>query len=198
MVERSQTGREGADGTNVGTGMAVSDVNDWFIREVLPLEIALMQFLRRCVRDGRDLADLRQDIYVRVYEAAQKKIPHPVRPFLIVTARNLVVDRVRREQVVSIDTVADLAELEVAEDAPGPERNAMARQDLRRLQAALDRLAPRCREAVVLRKVEGLSAREIAARMGIAEATANEYLALGMFTLANFLHGEPLNAGSHP
>ncbi|HEY5239573.1 MAG TPA: RNA polymerase sigma factor [Rhizomicrobium sp.] len=196
MVERSQTGREGADNTGVGKSMAASDLNDWFIREVLPLEAALMQFLRRCVRDGRDAADLRQDTYVRVYESAQRKIPHPLKPFLIATARNLVIDRVRREQVVSIETVADLAELEMAEDAPGPERSAMARQDLRRLQAALDRLAPRCREAVVLRKVEGLSAREIAARMGIAEATVNEYLALGMFTLANFVHGDVPNAGS--
>ena len=149
-----------------------------------------MQFLRRCVREGSDVADLRQDVYVRVYEAAQKKIPQPVKPFVIATARNLVIDRVRREQVVSIEAVADMAELEVADDRPGPESSAMARQELRRLQTALDRLAPRCREAVVLRKIEGLSARQIAARMGIAEATVNEYLALGMFTLANVLHGE--------
>lgn len=196
MTERSQTGLEGADIIGVGKDMAASQVNTWFIREILPLEAALMQFLRRCVRDGRDVADLRQDVYVRVYEAAQKKIPHPVRPFLIATARNLVVDRVRRDQVVSIEAVADVAELEVAEEKPGPERSAMARQELRRLQAALDRLSPRCREAVVLRKIEGLAARQIAARMGIAEATVNEYLAIGMFGLANFLHGEPASAGS--
>jgi RNA polymerase sigma factor (sigma-70 family) len=188
MVERSQTGREGADMTNVGNAMAVSGIDDWFLREVLPLEATLMQFLRRCAPEGSDAADLRQDVYVRVYEAAQKKLPHPVRPFVIATARNLVIDRVRREQIVSIEAVADLAELEIAEDEPGPERSAIARQELRRLQTALDHMAPRCREAVVLRKIEGLSAREIAARMVITEATVNEYLAIGMLALANGLH----------
>jgi len=189
MVERSQTGREGADIAMTGEGAGVSRVNDWFVREVLPLEAMLMQFLRRCVPEGRDATDLRQDVYIRIYESARKKIPQPVRPFVIATARNLVIDRFRREQVVSIEAVADLAELEIAEDTPGPERSTMARQELRRLQTALDRLAPRCREAVILRKIEGLSAREIAARMSIAEATVNEYLAIGMLTLANCLHG---------
>lgn len=195
MVERSKIGREDSDLCGVGKVMAVSGVAAWFIREVLPLEAALMQFLRRCVRDGSDAADLRQDVYVRVYEAAQKKIPNPVKPFLITTARNIVIDRVRRERVVSIETVADLAELEIAEDRPGPERSAIARQELRRLQAALDRLSPRCREAVVLRKVEGLTGREIAARMGIGEDTVDEYLAIGMVALANHLHADGTDAG---
>ena len=195
MVERSKTGREDADLCGVGKVMAVSNVAAWFVREVLPLEAALMQFLRRCVRDGSDAADLRQDVYVRVYEAAQKKIPDPVKPFLITTARNIVIDRVRRERVVSIETVSDLAALEIAEDSPGPERSVIARQELRRLQSSLDRLSPRCREAVVLKKIEGLTGREIAARMDIGEDTVDEYLAIGMATLANHLHADGADAG---
>ncbi len=171
--------------------MAVSGVNAWFIREVLPLEAGLMQFLRRCVRDESDAADLRQDVYVRVYEAALKQIPNPVRPFVFTTARNLVVDRVRREQVVSIEAVADLEALEIALDEPGPERNVMARQELRRLQAALDHLPPRSRQAMTLRKIEGLSRREIASRMGIAEQTVAEYLASGAYVLAEWIHVDP-------
>lgn len=190
MVDRSESGRGAAGAFGVGVSMAASGVNAWFIREVLPLEAALMQFLRRCVRNDADAADLRQDIYVRVYEAAQKQIPHPVRPFLMATARNLVVDRVRRQQVVSFEAVADLDELEIAKDEPSPERSAMARQDLRKLQAALDRLPARCREAVILRKIEGLSRREIARRMGIAEPTVAEHLAVGMVALAEWIHGE--------
>jgi RNA polymerase sigma factor (sigma-70 family) len=192
MVERSDSGRRGITGIyGAGVGMAVSGVNAWFIREVLPLEAALMQFLRRCVRDESDAADLRQDIYVRVYEAALKQIPNPARPFVFTTARNLVVDRVRREQVVSIEAVADLEELEIALDEPGPERSVAARQELRRLQAALDHLPPRSRQAMTLRKIEGLSRREIAARMGIAEQTVAEYLASGAYVLAEWLHAEP-------
>ena len=128
---------------------------------------------------------------MRVCEAAQQEIPRPAGPFVFAVARNLLINRVRRDQIVSIEAVADLDTLGISVDEPGPDRSVMAREELRRLQAALDRLPRRCREAIVLRKIEGLSYREIAARMGIGEDTVSEYLTNGMYALADFLHGEP-------
>lgn len=188
MAEGSDTSRESAGRDGAGSLMTVSDAKAWFAREVLPLEPALMQFFRRSWRNKSDIEDMCHDVYVRVYEAACKEIPSPVRPFVFSVARNLLINRVRREQIVSIDAVADLDALGIALDEPGPDRSAMARQDLQRLQDALDKLPPRCREAVVLRKIEGLGRREIAGRMGIAEATVAEYLAIGIDTLADLLH----------
>lgn len=46
-----------------------------------------------------------------------------------------------------------------------PEQQLSARQQLQRLQRALDRLPPRCREVIELRKIDGLSQREAAQRM---------------------------------
>jgi RNA polymerase sigma-70 factor (ECF subfamily) len=165
-----------------------SAVQAWFVREVLPLEAALMQFLRRRRRNTADADDLRHDIYVRVCEAAQKEIPHPARPFVFAIARNLVIDHARRDHVVPIDAVADIDALNVAADMPGPESSAIAREELRALQEALDRLPQRCREAVVLRKIEGLPRREIAVRMGIAEKTVRRHIGDGMRALADALY----------
>jgi len=176
---------------NVGAGAAVSDLKGWFLREVLPLESALIQFLRRSGRSKSEVDDLCQDVYVRVFEAAQKQLPHPVRPFVFTVARNLLIDHVRKSQVVPIDTVAELDVLDVAFDGPGADRTVMAREELRRLQAALDHLPERCREAVVMRKVEGLSRREIARRMGITEFTVNAHLTHGVRVLADIVHGDP-------
>lgn len=198
MVERSESSRNGADLFIVGVAVTAPDINAWFVREVLPLEAALMQFLRRSVRDASAIPDLRQDVYVRIYEAARKQIPHPVKPFLLITARNLVVDSVRRDQVVSIEAVADLEELEIVTDEPNAERGVIARQELRRLQAALDRLSPRCRQAMILRKIEGLARREIAERMGVSEPTVAKHLAAGMYALAEFLGGDNSNGSIKP
>ena len=101
------------------------------------------------------------------------------KPFVLTIARNLLINRVRQKQVVSIEAVADLDALNIAIDEPGPDRAAIARDELRRLQSALDHLPPRCREAVLLRQVDGLSRREIAAHMGIAEKTVKRHLADG-------------------
>jgi RNA polymerase sigma-70 factor (ECF subfamily) len=86
--------------------------------------------------------------------------------------------------------VADVEALNAAIETPGPERNIIARDELRRLQAALDRLPPRCREAVVLGRIEGLSGREIAARMGITEQAVSAHLINGVRALVNEVYGD--------
>lgn len=190
MIEAPETGREDTDLLKPGAAMTVSDAKAWFVREVLPLEAALKQFLRRRWRNKAEIDDLCQEVYARVFESAQQRIPYPVKPFVLTTAYNLLVDLTRRENVVSIETVPSLEALSVALDEPWPDRSVMAREELRRLQAALDRLPPRCRDAVIMRKIEGLSRPEIAARMGIAENTVNRHLSDGMCALADMLYGE--------
>jgi RNA polymerase sigma-70 factor (ECF subfamily) len=190
MVEKPTSGSTN-DAVIPGTAIAVSDVDAWFGREILPLEAALMEFLQHNWRNKSDLTDFRQDVYIRVYQAALKEIPKHPRQFLFTTARNLLINRVKHEQVVPIEAVADLEALETAVDTPTPDRVLMARDELRRVQAALDRLPSRCHEAILLGRVEGLSRREIAVRMGIAESAVAQYLARGIRGLVNILCNEP-------
>lgn len=189
MGEKSETSREGL--RLLGAVMNVSETSDakaWFVREVLPLEAALTQYIKRHWKGDTD--DLCQEVYARVYEAACKQIPAPAKPFVFTIARNLLIDQLRRGQIVSIETMADLDALDIALDEPGPDRAVIAREELRRLQSALDRLPRRCREAVVLKQIDGLSRREIASRMGVGEETVKRHIANGMFALADFLFGE--------
>jgi RNA polymerase sigma factor (sigma-70 family) len=171
----------------------MSAADEWFDQEVLPLEKLLMHFLERNWRNPSDLPDFRQEIYARVYEAALTEIPKHTRQFILTTARNLLINRSEHERVVPIEAAADIEELGAAIDVPGPDRIVIARDELRHLQAALDRLPPRCREVVILRRVHGLSRMEIARRMGVTEFTVTRYLSRGICMLADILHGEPSN-----
>jgi RNA polymerase sigma factor (sigma-70 family) len=197
MSETPTTG--GNSGNPRRRGAAVTDtvVSDWFIREILPLEAILMHYLHHNWQNNSDIADLRQEVYVRVFEAANTGIPDNPKRFLLATARNLLIDLVRHERVVPIEAVGDLESLGVAIDAAGPDRVTMAREELRRLQAALDRLPPRSREAVVLAYIEGLSGQEIAARMGVTPSTVSEHLANGIRTLTDVLYGEFADRGKN-
>ncbi|HSZ10847.1 MAG TPA: RNA polymerase sigma factor [Rhizomicrobium sp.] len=167
-----------------------SKVDDWFTGEVLPLEVLLMQFLQHNWRDKNEIADLRQEVYVRVYEAATQRVPEKPKQFLFATARNLLIDRVRKAQIVPIAAATDLETLEIAGEEPGPDRVLVARDELRRMRDALDRLQPRWREAIILGRIEGLSRREIAQRMGVTELTAAQYLSLGISALIEILDDE--------
>lgn len=171
----------------------LNDLDEWFTQEVLPLEGALMRYLRQNWRDSAEWVDLRQEVYVRVYESARSGVPERAAPFVLATARNLLIDRARRSQVVSIETYAELDDLSVCELTP--ERHASGRAELNVLLEALEALPPRCREVVVLRKVEGLSQRDVAAEMGISEDTVEKQIAKGMRHIADSLFNRGIGAG---
>lgn len=156
----------------------------WFADQVLPLEGALTRFLRRVWPDAAEIEDLRQDVYVRVYEATRNRKPISTSYYVFAVARNLLTDRLRRRRVVAIDLVADLAALNVLSDEVPADRVLSGRQELARLERALADLPPRCREVFRLRKIESLSQREVAERLGIAQSTVEKHVAGAMRLLA--------------
>ena len=161
----------------------------WFKREILVHEEALVRYLARCWPRSPEVFDLRQDTYIRVYEAAAKSRPHAPKSFLFTTARNLMMDRLRRQRIVPIDVVGDLDALNVTAEELSPEDRTSAHQELRRLAQAIDELPPRCRETVWLRRVDDLSQREVAERLGVTQKTVEKHLMKGMQLLAEAMFG---------
>lgn len=180
-----------------GAGMA-EPLKAWFAREILTHEAALLRYLNRTWPRKEEIHDLRQEIYVRVYEAAARSRPTiSPKTFLFTTARNLLADRVRRGRIVSIEAVGDLDALNVLVDEVSPERRLGARQELRRLTNALNLLPPKCREVVWLRRVDEMPQKDVAQRLNISERTVESHVLKGMRLLADaFLSGG--RAGSTP
>lgn len=164
-------------------------LDSWFAREILSHEAALVRYLARIWPNRDEVQDLRQEIYIRVYEAAAKARPQASKSFLFTTARHLMTDRVRRGRIVSIEATGDLEVLNVLIDEVSPEQRVSARQELRRLADAFDRLPPKCRDVVWMRKVEGLSQREVAARMGTTEGAVEKHITKGIRLLARMFYG---------
>lgn len=159
----------------------------WFVREVLPHEASLMRYLRRVWSHAAGIQDLRQEIYIRMLEAAEKSRPLAPKSFLFATARHLMADRVRRERIVSIETRGDLETLNVAADEISPEQRTGAYQELRQLAWAFDLLPTRCRTVMWMRKVENLSQKEVAAQLGISEKAVGKQVARGIRLLSEAL-----------
>ena len=164
----------------------------WFKQEIVVHEEALMRFLRRSWhRDPEEIHDLRQETYVRVFQAAAKQRPTHPRAFLFRTAKHLLTDLIRRQRVITIDTVGDLDALNIVDDMSA-ERGAAAHQELRTLAVAFDSLPPRCRATVWMRRVEALPQKEVAARLGVTQKMVEKHLAAGMKRLAAALFGNDL------
>jgi RNA polymerase sigma factor (sigma-70 family) len=164
-------------------------LDSWFEREILPHEEALLRYLARTWSNPDEILDLRQETYVRVYEAATRARPLSPKSFMFTTARHLIADRIRRSRVVSIEATADLEALNILIDEVSPEQRTSAREELRRLASAFDRLPPQCRRVVWMRKVEGISQKQVATRLGIGERAVEKQITKGVRLLASFLFG---------
>lgn len=151
-------------------------VDDWFVREVLPHEAALLRYLARVWPNPADIQDIRHDAYVRILENAARLRPIAPKSLLFTTARNLMIDRARRNRIVPIDLLGDLDSLNVLVDELTPERRAGIRQQLANALAAVNRLPEKCREVLWLRRVEDLSQRQIADRLGVSEGTVEKHM----------------------
>ena len=173
----------------VNVGYVDGSLNRWFASEVLVHEAALMRYLTRIWRNRDEIADLRQEVYVRVYESARGSRPAAPKAFLFATARHLIIDRARRGRVVSIEAAGDFESLNVLVDEISPEQRLSARQELKQLASAFGRLPPRCREVVWFRKVDGLSQNEVAQKLNISVRTVEFQVQKGMRILAEALFG---------
>ena len=101
--------------------------DQWFVQHVLACEPRLMAYLRRHVRDlpnAEEVVDLRQEVYVRVYEAAAHVVPEHTAAFVLTTARHLLIDRFRRADLVPMSSLDDTDLGEFASPAPSTGRKA--------------------------------------------------------------------------
>jgi RNA polymerase sigma-70 factor (ECF subfamily) len=165
------------------------ELRAWFFREIFPLEAALTRFIRRNWRNEGDVADLRQDIYTKVYTAAQRQLPIQARAFLFTTARNHLINTAKRAKIVSFDLVADLEASFPEAMSADLDRQLTARDELRRVQAGLERLPARCRQVMTLRRVEGLSTKEVAAHLNISVSTVEQQMVHGLRALTDYMMG---------
>ena len=167
-------------------------LGSWFKREILSHEDILMRFLSRVWLRRDEVPDIRQESYARVYEAAQKSRPQSPKAFLFATAKHLMADRIRRERIVSIQAGGENEYLNVLIDEISPEQRIGANQELARLARAFDRLSPKCREVVWLRRVKELSQKEVASRLALAEKTVEKHLRTGVRLLAHYMSTDTL------
>jgi RNA polymerase sigma-70 factor (ECF subfamily) len=123
-----------------------------------------------------------------VLQGARHGLPLHAGQFVYTVARNHLINRAKRARIVSFDVVVDL-DATSGSDVLEPERQLLAREELRRIQLGLEQLPPRCREVVLLRKIRGLSTRETAVELGIGIDTVEKQMTLGMRALANFMLG---------
>ena len=159
------------------------DIDLWFAQNALPNEPAMRRWLGKVASDF-DADDIVQEVYAKLARHRTEIVN--VRAYMFAAARNTVIDQLQKRQVVNIVTVADLETLPVADEKSSFEQELIGREELVMLQAAIADLPEQCRKVLTLRKLNGLSQRDVAAALGLSESTIEKHVAAGIRRCADW------------
>ena len=167
-----------------------------FDTTVLPHLDAAFNYARWLTRNDADAEDVVQDACVRAMRFFSSLRDDDARAWLFAIVRNTWYSRVARRSPAA-ETASDGAADERQDEALDPEEQLMQQHTVLRVRAALEQLPVDFREVVVLREIEGLSYKEIAAVVGVPIGTVMSRLARGRERLVGVLAtGEP-EGGDH-
>lgn len=173
------------------SSLTALDAPRWFAEQVQPHDAQLRGYLRGSFPSVRDVDDLVQDSYLRLWRVRAAGPIRSARALLFTVARRLAVDATRRQRASPFTEVDDLERLQVADEVPDVAENVGRQERVRLLGRAIGSLPERCREVFVLHKIHGLSRRETAERLKLAEKTVETQTARAMLRCGEFLkqHG---------
>ena len=164
-----------------------TDQSRWFTEEVLPHEPPLRSYLRQSLPSLADVDDLVQDCFARMMRARTTGTIRAPKPLLFAIARNAVRDFIHRKSRAELIPITENAELAVLEAESDVVELICRKQEIALLTEAIRSLPERCREVLLLRKIKGLSQKEIAALLDIAEHTVEALAAKGTRRCADYL-----------
>lgn len=185
--------------TDASMGRTVSEVYRMFEKH----KAALRRVVGRYLVQGTDAEDILQEAFLRAYAAERKRgVEHP-KAFIFQVARNTALGELRRSERSPIDGTVDFDPATLSALATEADASDVleGRRKLHAFTMAVLQLPPRCRKAFLLRRIEGLSYKQIANRMGISVSAAEKHVAMGLLRCRDYLSRrgyEPSELGPPP
>ena len=168
MAESSETG--------AGKGKALSGVTRAFVEH----NGSIKSFLGRLLTQRQDIEDVAQEAYLRAYVAEQSRGIDQPEAYLFRSARNLALTKLTQKSRQITDLIDDLGPSVVLRGEAPLEEEVEAEESLGLHCEAVAHLPEKCKQVYILRKVYGLSHREIAERMSLSVSSVEKYMLKGV------------------
>ena len=169
-----------------------------FEEVVLPHLDAAFNYARWLTKNDADAEDVVQDAYVRALRFFSSLRGEDARAWLLTIVRNTWYGRFPRRAGRGVMTLghADVEDVDNLADASlDPEAQMIQQQTVEQMRRALETIPTDFREVLVLRELEGLSYKEIAAIVGIPLGTVMSRLARARERLAGVLATSEMSGG---
>jgi RNA polymerase sigma factor (sigma-70 family) len=160
-----------------------SPITDEYTR----LQIFLKRFLTRFFSSSQDIEDVMQETYLKAYRAEKERVINTPKAFLFRVARNTALKELERKSRQITQSIEDFQGSEVLSDESSVEDQVDARKKLGLFCDSALEMSPQVRRVFLMRKVYGMSYREISAQLGIAVSTAEKHVARGLEVCSTYM-----------
>jgi len=164
----------------VKTQVANRALIDWVTECILPHEGDVRAWLGRAFSGSADPEDVVQEAYCRLLALDAVDAIRDPRAYFFTVARSVVIDQLRRARVVRIEAITDMEGLRIPDANPIADQEVIGRQELAMMRLAVAALPERCRRIFELRRVRGLSQKEVAALLHVTENVVEQQTARGL------------------
>ncbi len=168
MAESSETGS--------GKAKALSAVTRAFVEN----NVSIKTFLGRLLTQRQDIEDIAQEAYLRAYVAEQSRAIDRPEAYLFRSARNLALTKLTQKSRQMTDLIDDLDPAVVLKGETPLEAEVEAEESLGLHCEAVAHLPEKCKQVYILRKVYGLSHKEIAERVSLSVSSVEKYMRKGV------------------
>jgi RNA polymerase sigma-70 factor (ECF subfamily) len=146
----------------------------------------------RFTGNGTEAEDLSQDVFLRVYKTlgSYRSAHGGFATWMTSVTRNLLIDHYRRTKRDRItDSLEDAMPVVENKESAGrrPDQQLLLGELSSQVQAALTKLSPELREAVILRDLQQLDYNEIRQVLDVPEGTVKSRINRGRIELARVL-----------
>jgi len=150
---------------------------------------ALKRYISRLIGNGHDVEDVMQEAFLRAYNAESGKAIDQPKSYLFRVAKNVALNQLRQKTRRPTDYLEDIESPneDILAGEWTLEDNLMAQQALTIHCAAVASLPPKCRKVYLMRKVYGMSYKEIAETLEITVSTVETHMEKGFTRCADYV-----------
>lgn len=135
---------------------------------------SLLHLLRSKLASEEDALELLQETYLRAMK--QNDMQSKPSSYLFQIASNLVVDKIRKDSSHKQDQHVPFHDVDVYDEVQDPTEILFWQEGLEAVKRSLFELPPRSRQILLMRRLRGMSATEIAATIGVNKRTVEREL----------------------
>lgn len=146
----------------------------------------IRRFVSRFVKRD-DIDDIVQETFIRTYEADLKQEIKYVRSYMLTTAKNLALNHNAKWDNKFNDSLEDFVETPVELHSEQFEDDFESKERFLLFCQATEQLPGSVRKCFVLKKVYGLSQKEIADYLQLSESTVEKHIAKGLLKSVQFM-----------